>query len=58
MFLEALCWQGGGGHRHALLPFKSFKGREGDEDMELDSEEILKLLRSCEKFASKEVLNI
>ena len=28
-YLEALCWQGGGGHRHALLPWKPNGGDDG-----------------------------
>ncbi len=55
MLLEALCWQDGGGHRHALLPYKASKRKDIEEEFEMDSEEILKLLKSCEKLASKEV---
>lgn len=51
-YLEALSWNGGGGNRHALVPW-----RPGQvDDPAFDSEEILVLLKSLETSCSKEVL--
>lgn len=49
-YLEALTWQGGGGHRHALLPWKPNLVHD-----ELDADEMLVLLKSLENLASREV---
>jgi hypothetical protein len=50
-YLEALTWQGGGGHRHALLPWKPAPASQD----ELDADEMLVLLKSLENLASREV---
>lgn len=47
--LEALSWQGGGGHRHALLPWKPAKTSSNEIDGELEVEVVVNLLKSLER---------
>lgn len=53
-YLEALSWQGGGGHRHALLPWKPSKDTENITD-DIDIEGIVYFLKKLEIFAEKAV---
>ena len=54
-FLEALSWQGGGGHRHALLPWKADGNPAGEMDGELEVEVVVELLKSLEKLCPSQV---
>ena len=53
--LEALTWQGGGGHRHALLPWKASKIVDPEMDGELEVEVVVKLLKSLERLCPPKV---
>ena len=53
--LEALSWQGGGGHRHALLPWKAKKTVDPEMDGELEVEVVVKLLKSLERLCPPKV---
>lgn len=54
-FLEALSWQGGGGHRHALLPWKPSRDAANEMDGELEVEVVVQLLKSLEKLCPSQV---
>ena len=47
-YLEALCWQGGGGHRHALLPWKPNGGDDSVIDGELNVDTLAAMLSALE----------
>jgi hypothetical protein len=53
--LEALSWQGGGGHRHALLPWKPVKASNNEIDGELEIEVVVNLLKSLERSCPSHV---
>lgn len=53
--LEALSWQGGGGHRHAMLPWKAAKSVRAETDGELEVEVVVKLLNSLERLCPPKV---
>lgn len=53
--LEALSWQGGGGHRHAMLPWKAAKSVGAETDGELEVEVVVKLLNSLERLCPPKV---
>ena len=54
-YLEALCWQGGGGHRHALLPWKPNGGDDSVLDGELNVDTLAAMLSALEhKCPAKE----
>lgn len=54
MFLEALSWQGGGGHNHSLLPFFPRSIARQPENGG-DVEELVTLLKSLEKLSTPQV---
>ena len=62
--LEALSWQGGGVHRHALMPWKppkqsSYIGESSVaraiEDQDIDVDATVQLLQALERLCPKEV---
>lgn len=54
-FLEALSWQGGGGHRHALLPWKP--AVDGNSEGDLDVDALATMLSSLERLCPPKEFN-
>ena len=54
-FLEALTWQGNGGYRHALIPWRPMKVNNIEEDLDVAS--VVNLLKSLEKLCPQKEFN-
>ena len=54
-FLEALTWQGTGGYRHALLPWRPIKTSNDEEQLDIAS--VVALLKSIEKMCPPKEFN-
>lgn len=57
-FLELLSWQGGGGHKHALLPWTRASRTVNKSDLNVyDQDELSCLLKLLEKYCTRKEFN-